>query len=450
MKIVIVGIGKVGLSITKMACQGKHEVTVIDSNKKVIDAVSNSFDVLGLCGNACSYDVLKDAGVAKAKIFIAVTESDEANMLSCMVARKLGARYTVARIRNYEYAKQISFMQETLGISLAINPESETSNEILRMINLPEVISVETFAHDHADLLEFNISDNSPLVGMTLKDVNSKLGTNLLVFAVTRNEDVIIPNAHFVFAPGDRINFTCERNESKNVMTKFGLVSKKIKNVLIIGGGRISTYLAQLLVKNKYRVKIIEKSYERCVELNEILDGVDIVNADGSDHEVLMEEGLQKCDAVVCLTGSDDVNVIIPMYSNKNGVRKVIAKINSEPMRILLENQKNVSIISPKEVVINRILSFIRASNNTRGSSVQSLCKLVNGKVEAVEFTATAKSKVLNKPFKKLKFKGNLLIGGIIRDGKLVIPNGDSCIMENDSVIVVTNKYELNDLDEII
>ena len=450
MRIVIVGIGKVGLAITKMACEAKHEVTVIDSNQKVIENVSNSFDVLGLCGNACSLDILKAAGTSKCKIFIAATESDEANMLSCMLARSLGAKFTVARIRDIEYTKQISGLKEFLGISLTINPEKETSIEISRMINLPDVISVETFAHEQADLLEFNISDNSPLVGMALKDVNAKLGINILVCAVTRHKDVIIPNANFVFAPGDRIHFTCDNSESKNLLTKIGLINKKIRNVLIIGGGRISAYLAQQLVKNKYKVKIIEKNRDRCIELNEILSGVDIVNADGSDHEVLMDEGLKACDSVVCLTGQDDVNIIISMYATKNNVRKVIAKVNSVPLRILLENHKNVSIISPKDVTVNRILSFIRATNNVRGSSIQTLYKLVDGNVEALEFIASSKSKVIEKPFKKLKIKSNILIGGIIRQGKLIIPNGDSYILPNDYVIVVTNKHELNDLDDII
>lgn len=450
MRIIIVGVGKVGLAITKMLCDAKHEVIVIDSNSEVIERVSNSSDVLGICGNACSYEVLKRAGANKCKIFIAATESDEANMLSCMLARKLGAKYTVARIRDIEYTKQINILKEILGVSLTINPERETSNEIMNMINIPEAISVESFGHEHADLLEFSISSESPLIGMALKDVNSKLGVNVLVCAVSREESVYIPNATFVFKEGDTVHFTCNKIESRATLTKFGLVTRKIRNVLIIGGGRISVYLAQQLVKSKYHVKLIEKDYQRCVVLNDLLSGVDIVNADGSDHEILMDEGLNKCDAVVCLTGSDDANMIIAMYANKNGVKKIICKVNSAPMSILLENQKNVSIISAKEVTVNRILSFVRATNNSRGNSVQTLYKIVNGEAEAVEFVATANSKVLNKQFRNLKFKNNILIGGIVREGQLIIPNGDSSINDGDSVIVVTNGHELSDLDDII
>lgn len=450
MRIIIVGVGKVGLAITKILCEAKHEVIVIDSNKEVIENVSNSFDVLGLCGNACSYEVLKQAGANKCKIFIAATESDEANMLSCMLAKKLGAKFTVARIRDFEYTKQINILKEILGVSLTINPEKETSNEIINMINIPEAISVESFGHEHADLLEFNVSDNSPLIGMALKDVNAKLGVNVLVCAVSREDDVCIPSANFVFKSGDKVHFTCNTNESRLTLAKFCLINRKIKNVLIIGGGRISAYLAQQLVKNKYRVKLIEKNYERCKELNELLSGVDIVNADGSDHEILMDEGLNKCDAVVCLTGNDDANIIISMYASKNGVKKIICKVNSAPLTILLENQKNVSIVSTKDITVNRILSFVRATNNSRGNAVQTLYKLVNGQVEAVEFFATAKSKVLDKEFRNIKFKSNILIGAIVREGQVLIPNGESYIREGDRVIVVTRGHELNDLDDII
>ena len=450
MRIIIVGIGKVGLAITKIVCEAKHEVIVIDQNKDVIENVSNSFDVLGICGSACSNEVLKQAGANKCKIFIAATESDEANMLSCLLAKNLGAKFTIARIRDFEYTKQISILKEILGVSLTINPEKETSNEIINMINIPEAISVESFGHEHADLLEFNVGDNSPLIGMALKDVNSKLGVNVLVCAVSRNDVVSMPNANFVFKSGDKVHFTCNNSESRLTLTKFCLVNRKIKNVLIIGGGRISAYLAQQLVKNKYRVKLIEKNYERCKELNEILGGVDIVNADGTDHDILMDEGLNKCDAVVCLTGNDDANIIISMYANKNGVKKIICKVNSAPLTILLENQKNVSIVSTKDITVNRILSFVRATNNSRGNAVQRLYKLVNGQVEAVEFQATAKSKVLDKQFRYLHFKNNILIGAIIREGQVIIPNGESDIRVGDRVIVVTSGHELNDLDDII
>lgn len=450
MRIIIVGTGKVGLAITKIVCEAKHEVIVIDSNKEVIENVNNSLDVLGICGNACSYEVLKEAGCNKCKIFIAATESDEANMLSCMLAKKLGAKFTVARIRDYEYTKQINILKEILGVSLTINPEKETSNEIVNMINIPEAISVESFGHEHASLLEFSVTDNSPLIGMALKDVNAKLGVNVLVCAVSRNDVVSIPNANYVFESGDSVYFTCNNSDSRVTLSKFCLINRKIKNVMIIGAGRISVYLAQQLVKNKYHVKLIEKNYERCKELNDILRGVDIVNADGSDHGVLLDEGLNMCDAVVCLTGNDEANIIISMYASKNGVKKIICKVNSAPLNILLENQKNVSIVSTQDITVNRILSFVRATNNSRGNAVLRLYKLVNGQVEAVEFLATSNSKILNKEFRAIKFKNNILIGAIIREGQVLIPNGDSYITVGDRVIVVTNGHELNDLDDII
>jgi trk system potassium uptake protein TrkA len=448
-KIVIVGAGKIGSAIVKNASMENHEVIVIDDNPEVIERIVNQFDVLGICGNGVSYEMQKASGTATADLFIAVTTSDEANMLACLIAKKLGAKNTIARVRDYEYTKQIELMTDALGITRTINPEHEASKEIMRIINFPEAIKVDSFAHGSADLTELYIQEDSELVGQSLMNITSKLGVPILVCAVQRGNEVIIPTGKFVFEAKDKIHVISSQEASRILVNKLGLSKSKLKDIMIIGAGKITTYLADSLIKNNFNVKIIEIDPKKAKELAELLPKATVIVGDGSDQNLLREEGMKDSDAVICLTGIDEENIIISLYANKLFVKKIITKVNRASFAGLLESIEMGSVISPQDLAANQIISYIRGSSNTRGSNILTLYKLVDNQVEVIEFLASDSSKVLNVPLKDLELKKNILIGGIIRNHKVIIPSGMSFIEKGDSVIVVS-KEALNDLDEIL
>ena len=450
MKIVVIGAGKIGHTIVEHSVQEGHTVVVIDNNINLIEQVIDQYDVMGLVGNGASYDVQKNAGVDKNSIVIAATSSDETNILSCLVAKKLGSKSTIARVRSYEYMNQLKLLQNDLGITMTLNPEFETSKEIMKIIDFPEAIRVDSFAKGHVDLVEFYVNEKCPIVDQSLISIYHQYQVKVLVCAVQRDEEVIIPTGSFIFQPKDKIYITATRSNLRKFISKIGSVEEKIKNVMIIGGGKISLYLGNELLKNKYNVKIIERDHKRCKELSQLLPKASIICGDGSDQNILDEEGLTSRDAVVCLTGKDEENIIVSMYAYKKNIHKIITKINRTSLVGIMESISMASIISPKEIVASKLVSYIRAKNNSRGSNVLTLYKLVNNKVEALEFQAKENKKLLNIPLKDLKLKRNILIAGIIRDGKVIIPNGDDIIELNDHVIVVTTNQFLDDLNEIL
>lgn len=450
MKVLVVGNGKVGKAIIHHVCQEGHEVVVVDNNPRVIEQLTDQYDIVGLCGNGASYDVLENAGADKADVFIASTSSDETNILSCLVAKKLGAKSTIARVRNYEYINQIQLLKDDLGITMTINPELEAANEIIRVVNFPQAIRVDTFTNGKLDLVELYIPDDSPLIGQTLSSIHQKYQVKILVCAVQRGEEVFIPTGKFAFNAKDKIYITASRGSVRLFLNKLGLIKSKIKTIMIIGGGKIALYLGAELLKNKYQLKIIENDQKRCLELSELLQGATIICGDGSDQEVLLEEGITDTDACICLTGIDEENIIISMYAYKQNVGKIITKVNKASFAEILETINVASVISPKEITASRIVSYIRARANSRGSNVITLYKLVNNKVEALEFKAKENNKILNIPLKNLKIKDKILIAGIIREDKIIIPSGDDIIMLNDSVIVVTTNQFLDELSDIL
>ncbi len=450
MRIVIIGVGKMGKAIVKHVCNENHEVVAIDSDSSVIESVINEYDIMGICGNGVSYEVQETAGTDKADLFIAVTESDESNMLACLIAKKLGAKSTIARVRNFEYTKQIELMTGALEITRTINPELEAAREILRIIKFPEALKVDSFAHGNADLTEFFIPEDSPLVGMSLMQINSKFSTSILVGAVQRDKEVIIPNGRFVLNGKDKIYIISSQEESKAFVSKLGLSKTKMKNILIIGASRITYYFASALVKNNYNVKIIEVNPDKAKAIAESIKEANVVLGDGADQNLLREEGLQNFDAVVCLTGFDEENIIISLYANKQNVSKIITKVNKASFAGLLESIQMASVIFPQDIAANQVVSYVRANSNVGGNNIITLHRMVDNQVEASEFIASPKSKVINIPLKDLRMKENILIGGIIRNHQLIVPSGMTAIMEKDSVIVVSKDLMLNDLDDIL
>ena len=450
MKILVIGDGKVGQAIIQHTCQEGHEITIIDNDPKVVEDLVNLYDVIGYVGNGASYDAQKQADVDKMDLVIAVTPSDETNILSCIVAKKLGAKSTIARVRDYDYNKQINLLMDNMGIDMTINPELEAANEIFRILNFPQAIKVDTFAKGNVDLVEYVVPENSPLIGESLINLHHKYQVKVLISAVQRGDEVFIPTGTFTFKAKDRIHITSSVNNVRLFLSKLGLNEVKIKDVMIIGGGKIALYLGEKLIQSKYNVKIIEKDLERCKELSDLLPQATIIHGDGTDQQILEEEGLALTDAVISLTGMDEENIIISLYANKKNVDKIIAKVNKATFASLLETVDVASIVTPKELISHRVVRFIRASNNSRGSEVITLYKLVNNKVEALEFLAKADSKVLNIKLKDLKVKDKILIAGIIRNEEVIIPSGDDMILENDSVIVVTTNQFLDELTDIL
>ena len=451
MKVIVIGDGKIGRTIVEHACQEGHEVVVVDKRANNIEQVVDQYDVMGICGNGASYDIQKDAGVKNADLVVAATSGDETNILSCLIAKKLGAKSTIARVRSHEYTNQLGILKSDLGITMTINPEKEASDEIVKILNFPQALKIDTFANGSVDLIELYIPENSPLVGQSLIEIYKKYQLKVLICAVQRNEDVYIPGGSFVIHSKDRIHITANSKTTLNqFLDKSGLIQNKLKSVMIIGGGKLVTYLGKDLLKHKYQVKIIENNYDRCLELSQLLPNATIIHGDGTDQVLLQEEGLQSSDAVVCTTGKDEQNIIISMYANKNNVKKIITKINKTNLGQLLETINMASIISPKEITASKIVSYIRAVNNSRGSNVNTLYKLVNNKVEAVEFTVKENKKLNNICFKDLKLKPNTLVAAIIRNGEVIIPSGMDQMQLNDNVIVVTTNQYLNDLENIL
>ena len=403
---------------------------------------------MGVIGNGASLEIQEEAQVKTADLVIAVTPKDEINILATFVAKKLGAAATIARVRNPEYLKQTELMKEDLGLSMIVNPEQETADEITKMIKLPSLSKIESFAKGKVNLFEILVENNNPLIGETLISINKKLKTKVLVCAVQRGEEVIIPTGNFVIEKGDRLNITADEGSVDSFLAEIGLIKSPLKNIMIIGGGIIGYYLAKELSDKRFKVKLIEQKEKRAEELAELLPKVTIITGDGTDQSLLIEEGIEKADACVTLTSIDEENIIVSMYAAAVRVRKVIAKIKRDSFMGMLDSLAIASLVSPKDIVSSRIVSYIRALSNSKGSNVVTLYKLVNNKVEALEFYAKQKKRFFNKPLKDLQTKENCLIACIIRDGNVIIPNGNDWIQLNDNVIVVTTHQQFDDLTD--
>lgn len=450
MDIIIVGCGKVGSSLADLLSE-EHNVTVIDNDEKLIGAVINDYDVMGIAGSCLQTGVLEEANVDKTDIFIAVTDSDEVNILSCLIAKKMNAHHCIARVRSPEFDKQLVFMREELGISMMVNPDYNAANEIAKVIRYPEAINIESFAKGRVDLAEIRITNGSILDNVSLIQLSKRLRLDVLICAVQRGEELIIPNGSFVLRAGDKIHMTA----SHSAMVKFfksisaAYREKRVKTAVLIGGGRVAYHLAQQLIEMGVKVKIIEIDEKRCIELSERLNKVSISCADGTDHDILDEERVYDADAVVTLTGIDEENILLSLLAKNNGVEKVVTKVNRMSLIQLSDTLSLDSIISPKSITVNQILRYVRAKQNSLGNSVTTLYQLVNGRLEAIEFVVRDKKDYVDVPLKKLKIRSGILIASIVRGNELIIPKGDDCLMLNDSVVVVTTNKGFHDLSNI-
>ncbi len=449
MNIVIAGDGKVGATLAEHLSVEGHDVVVIDRDPKIVEQLVNDYDVIGVCGNGASYDVQKEAGVAEAGLFVSATSSDELNILSCLVAKQTGAEHTVARVRNPEYLKQMPLFKEKLGISMIVNPELDAANEIAKVLRFPNAINIETFYRGHVDLAEIKLDEGNPLCQMKLMDIFATFRTKVLICAVQRKSNVIIPRGDFVLEKGDKIHITAPRGELVKFMKKLGVYKHSTKDIMIVGGGKMGYYLArQLSETGGYNIKILEIDAARCEELAVKLPNVNIINGDGTDKAILDEQGLENQDAFVALSTIDEENIIATMYASSLGIRKTVAKVNRVSYDVL-ESIGVDSAFSSKTIAANRIIGYVRALENSGESSVKTLYKLVGGQVEALEFEITHDFKGVGIPLKDLDISNDTLIAAIVRDFEVIFPNGNDCIEVNDSVIVVSKSKQFRSINEI-
>lgn len=450
MYIVIIGLGKVGQLLTQYLSNEGHDVVVIDQNNKKVEDVVNRYDVLGLCGNGANNDILLEAGVDKADAVIAVTASDELNILAGLICKQHGAKNTIARVRNPDYSRQKDFLRENLGFSMIVNPELEAANEIRRMIMFSSAMKIDSFAKGKIELIELRLDEKIRLNGFKLSELSKVTKASVLICAVRRGEDVIIPNGNFILENKDHIYVTGSHRDLSRFCLDVGFMSEKIKNVIIIGGSKIAYYLSRQLSVQGIQTKIIESNHQRCVELSQKLPYSVVIEGNGSDEEILLEEGIKKCDALVSLTGFDEENIILALVAKKLGVKKSIAKVNRVSLGTFIDQLNLDNIIDPKSVVASQIIGYLRAKeNNDESTSVQTLYKLVNDQVEALEFFVNEKTKYLHEPLMNIKIKKHILIAGILRNNEMIIPKGHDTLEVGDRIIIISSHLSLKNLNDI-
>ncbi|WP_322183529.1 Trk system potassium transporter TrkA [Neglectibacter caecimuris] len=450
MKIVIVGDGKVGSALTVQLSREGHDVVVIDNNKMVLEEMQQSWDVSVVHGNGATLKIQKMANVDNSDLLIAATSADETNILCCILARKLGCKHTIARVRNPDYYHQLFLLKEELGVSLVINPEYSTAHEIFRLLQFPSFLKRDSFAKGRVEIVEVELREGSPLVGATLAELTKKVKVKVLVCAVERGNEVFIPDGNFRLKPGDRLSFTASSSDLAKLIRNLGLTQKKVKDVMIIGGSRIAFYLAENLLRTGANVKLLEIDETRCQELAELLPKATIIHADGSDKNILDSEGLAQADAVVTLTDIDEENLIVSMYANYLGTFKVITKINRTEYTEVLGGKGIDCVVSPKDLCCHDIVRYVRAMGNRKGESALTLHRIVGDKVEALEFQANKQLPQLGKRLADIKLYPNTLIACLTRKGRIIIPQGSDTIEKDDTVIVVVNSDRIiNNLSDI-
>ena len=454
MKIIIVGCGKVGYTLAEQLSEEGHEITVLDSKAERVQTAVDELDVIGYIGNGNSYKMQKEAGVEEADLLIAVTSQDEVNLLACLVAKKAGDCKTIARVRNPEYMDEIDYIREELGLSLSINPEFATARDIERLIQVPSALEVDTFAKGRAYMFRLEVPKGSPWNNMKVMDIAIKYGNHFLICILERGDHVVIPSGNTVIMEGDKISMIAPTESLNALFNAVGIPAHPIQNVMIAGGGTISFYLAEKLLKAKVNTTIIENNYQKCQELSRKLDKATIIYGDASDSTLLLEEGLENMDAFVALTNFDEENIMLSLFANQVSKAKLITKVNKIGFEGIVRSIPIGSIISPKYLTAEHIIQYVRDlenhDSNAQDSKVDMVYRVADNKVEALEFTVEEKSKLIHIPIMNLSLKSNLLICSILRKNKVLIPTGQDKIQHGDKVVVVTKERRINRLEDIL
>ena len=438
MKIIIVGCGKVGTTLAEQLNRENHDITLIDCDSEALQSISDSTDVMSVTGNGAVYQVQMEAGIKEADLLIATTNSDELNMLCCLIAKKAGNCHTIARIRNPEYSAEINYIREELNLSLAINPELAAAREIARLLRFPNAIKIELFAKGRIELLKFLIPKESILDRMKVMDVVSRLKSNVLICAVERGDDVVIPDGNFEMRGGDKMSFIAPHADCADFFRKAGIENNTVNSAMFVGGGKLTVYLAKALADTKIKIKIIEQDEERCRILSEILPHAMIIHGDGSDQKLLLEEGIRQTEAFASLTGFDEENILLSLYAASQSRAKLITKVNKIAFENVINSLNLGSVIYPKMLTADIILQYVRAMQNSMGSNIETLYKIVADKAEALEFRVRGDSPVLGIPLEKLRTRNNLLVACINRNGRIIMPRGKDTLEAGDTVIIVT------------
>ena len=451
LKIIIVGVGKIGQTLVKLLTKEGHNIVIIDKNEKVASEIANAYDCMGVVGNAASHSVLDDAGVMDADIFISMTASDEFNLLCCTIAKQYNEDLaTIARVRSPEFAEDSAYLRETLGMAMIVNPEYETARETARILFLPTALSINTFAHGQAELIRIKIPENNMLAGKTLGELSRNITDGLIIVGVEHEDDVFIPNGSSRIEAGDIISFVSTRKKTIAFLKAIGFPTRSVSDTLIVGGGTSSYYLSKELIRSGIDVKIIESNPARCEQLSILVPRASIINADGTKEELLYEAGLTHAESFVPLTGIDEENILLTLYARSVSDAKVVTKINRISFDKVIDSLDLGSVVTPKNICAETILSYVRARQASLDSNLEVLYRLFNNWAEAMEFTVREQSGITGIPLKDLSTKNGVIISFIKRGKDVIIPSGSDTIEVGDSVMVVTTHSGFTDLTDIL
>lgn len=450
MNIIVVGCGKIGSALTKQLCQEGHNVSIIDQNRSLVETVANEYDVLGVAGNGASYQVQVNAGLETADLLIAATGMDELNLLCCLIARKMGHCHTVSRVKNPVYSKEIEVLRKELGLSMLFNPELAAAAEIGRILNFPSAIKIETFAKGRVEILKYKIEKGNLLHNYRLMDISHKLKCEVLVCAVERGDQVEIPNGNFILQEGDVVSIVATPRRAHELFKKIGIETNRVRSCMMVGGGGITYYVARILLAAGVSVTIIEKNPSRCEFLSEELPGAMVICGDGIDQNLLYEEGVDQVEAFCALTNLDEENILLSLFAKRRTKAKLITKVHKVTFDDIIQELDLGSIICPKYVVAEHIIRYVRAMQNSIGSNIETLYKIIEDRVEALEFIVKGGSPVIGIPLEKMQLKPNILVACINHKGNVTIPKGQDIIREGDSVVIVTTASGLNDITDIL
>ena len=450
LKIIIVGCGKVGANLVDQLSKEGHDITVIDKKAEKIQDITNIYDVMGLVGNGASYSTQMEAGIEETDLIIAVTDSDELNLLCCTVAKRVGKCAAIARVRTPDYSEETGYLREQLGLALIINPELEAAREVARILYLPTALEVNSFAHGQAELVKFKVPEGNLLNGLSLAYLGKNITNDILICAVERNGEVYMPNGDFVLQSGDVVSFVSERHIARDFLKQIGLATRQVKDTMIIGASKAAYYLAKELLNMCISVKIIEKEKENCESLSVKLPKAIIINGDGTDPDILKEEGIETVQSFIPLTGIDEENIMLTLYAKQVSKAKVVTKINRVNYKQVINNLDLGSLVYPKYITSEAIIAYVRAKKNSMGSNIETLYHMFDSRVEAIEFIVEENSKVSGVPIKDLKLKKDVLISFINHNGHIIIPTGNDEIEDGDTVMIVTKNTGFTGIDDIV